>query len=497
MTLDPRAHPSVRHWLAGARKTMRCGGEEVNAASGRTFDVVNPATEAIIATVPDADAVDVDAAVSAAAAEFDHGAWRTASSADRERILLSLATSIDAHAEELQHLIVLENGKLLSAARREVDGCIRFVRYAAGWATKIAGQTLDLGAATAADGVFAYTRREPVGVVAGIIPWNMPLAMAAWKSVPALACGCTVVLKPAEEAPLSALRLAELAYDAGLPPAALNVVTGGAAPGQALVAHPRVAKIAFTGSTAVGTTIYTGAAARLARVSLELGGKSPVAVFRDAMSPATVKAVAAGIFYNQGQICAAGSRLYVERPIFDEFVGAVAWIAKDLRLGSGFDADATMGPLISADHRARVSSDVDEAVAAGARLAAGGRAPVRPGYFFEPTVLATRADMRIVRDEIFGPVLVAMPFDGERDLIDAINDTPYGLSASVYTQDLSRVHRLVPRIQAGTVFVNSPSRTDPNLPFGGMKQSGIGREHGSSMIDLYTEIKSVVIGYST
>jgi phenylacetaldehyde dehydrogenase len=495
MTLDPRAHPSVRQWLAGTRKTMWIAGRAVDAASGRTIDVTDPATETVIATVPDADATDVHAAVSAAAEEFDRGTWRTAPAAERERILLALAASIETHAEELQHLIVLENGKLLSAARREVDGCIRFVRYAAGWATKIAGQTLDLGGAPT-DGVFAYTRREPVGIVGGIIPWNMPLSMAAWKSVPALACGCTVVLKPAEEAPLSALRLAELACEAGLPPAALNVVTGGATAGQALVAHPRVAKIAFTGSTMVGTAIYAAAASRLARVSLELGGKSPVAVFRDSLSPATINAVVNGIFYNQGQICAAGSRLYVERPIFDEFVGEVARAANGLRLGSGFDRSASLGPLISAEHRGRVSRDVDEAIAAGAGLAAGGHAPTRDGYFFEPTILATRADMRIVREEIFGPVLVAMPFDAESDLLEAMNDSPYGLSASLYTQDLSRVHRLIPRIQAGAIFVNSPARTDPNLPFGGMKQSGIGREHGSSMIDLYTELKSVVIGYT-
>jgi len=226
MTFDPRTHPSVRDWLAGARKAMRCAGRQTPAASGRTIDVIDPATESVIASVPDADAVDVAAAVEAASAELTHGTWPRASSAERERVLLALAAAIEAHADELQHLIVLENGKLLSAARREVDGCVRFVRYTAGWATKITGETLDVGFAPAAAGVFAYTRREPVGVVAGIIPWNMPLAMAAWKSVPALMCGCTVVLKPAEEAPLSTLRLAELAYDAGLPPAALSVVTG-------------------------------------------------------------------------------------------------------------------------------------------------------------------------------------------------------------------------------------------------------------------------------
>ena len=498
MTLDPRAHPSVRDWLASGRKTMRCDGREMMSASGQTIDVIDPATESPIATVPDANADDVAIAVDAAAREFDRGAWPRASSAERERVLLALAASIETHADELQHLIVLENGKLLSAARREVDGCVRFVRYAAGWATKITGHTLDVGVAAAANSVFAYTRREPVGVVAGIIPWNMPLAMAAWKSVPALMCGCTVVLKPSEEAPLSTLRLAELAYEAGLPPAALNIVTGGAAAGRALVGHPAVDKIAFTGSTAAGIEIYTHAAARLARVSLELGGKSPVAVFRDAVSPQTAKAVADGIFYNQGQVCAAGSRLYVERAVFDEFVGEIARLGAALTLGSGFDPVATMGPLVSSAQRASVSRDVEEAVAAGAHVTAGGRAPDRTGYFYEPTVLTTsRSDLRLVRDEVFGPVLVAMPFDTEDALVNAMNDTPYGLSANLYTNDLSRVHRLVPRIKAGTVFVNSPARTDPNLPFGGVKQSGIGREHGPAMIDLYTELKTVVIGYAT
>jgi phenylacetaldehyde dehydrogenase len=497
MTLDPRLHPWVRDWLASGTKPMRCSGRETFARSGETIDVIDPATECAIATVPDADAADVAIAVEAAAAEFARGTWTRASAAERERVLLTLATAIETHADELQHLIVLENGKLLSAARREVDGCVRFVRYTAGWATKIRGETLDVGFAPSASGAFAYTRREPVGVVAGIIPWNMPLAMAAWKSVPPLMCGCTVVLKPAEEAPLSTLRLAELACEAGLPPAALNVVTGGRKAGRALVAHPNVAKIAFTGSTATGTEIYTRAAARLARVSLELGGKSPVAVFRDAASPQTAQMVADGIFYNQGQVCAAGSRLYVERAIFDDFVAEVGRKGRTLTLGSGFDPDATMGPLVSSAQRARVARDVEEAIAAGAHPAIGGRAPQRQGYFYEPTVLtAVGRDLRIIRDEVFGPVLVALPFEGEDALVEAMNDTPYGLSASVYTNDLSRVHRLVPRINAGTVFVNSPARTDPNLPFGGVKSSGIGREQGSSMIDLYTELKTVVINPS-
>jgi phenylacetaldehyde dehydrogenase len=335
-------------------------------------------------------------------------------------------------------------------------------------------------------------------VVAGIIPWNVPLAMAAWKAVPALACGCTVVLKPAPETPLTALRLAELALEAGIPPGALNVVTGGTGPGAALVTHPGVSKVAFTGSTAAGREVGARAVGLLKRVSLELGGKSPAVVFADADPAETARAVAQGIFYNQGQICAAGSRLYVERSRFDDVVGSVSAIARAMRVGDGLDPASELGPLVSEAQRARVLGYVADGVADGAHAAAGGAAPNRPGFFVMPTVLTgTRPSMAAVREEIFGPVLVAMPFDTEAEVLALMNDSPYGLSASLYTSDLSRAHRLIPRIRAGTVFVNTPARTDPALPLGGFKDSGIGREHGSSMIELYTELKSVVIRYST
>jgi len=496
--LDARTHPGVRDWLAEPAKTMWSGGRAWTGSSAARIDVRDPATESAIASVPDATAADVDHVVSTAAAAMDAGAWTGRTPSDRERCLLRLADVVEAHADELQHLIVVENGKLLSAARREVEGSIRFIRYAAGWATKIAGETLDVNFEQPGANFLAYTRREPVGVVAGIVPWNMPLSMAVWKAAPALACGCAVVLKPAEETPLSALRLAELAADAGVPAGWLSVVTGGADAGRALVAHPLVSKVAFTGSTEAGRHVAQAAAGRLARVSLELGGKSPAIVFSDVDAESVASAVAQGIFYNQGQVCAAGSRLYVHRPLLDQMVERVGRLAAGLTLGPGLDPDARLGPLVSEAQRRRVLGYIDSGLSAGAEAVVGGKAPDRPGYFVEPTVFTgVRPGQDIVQEEIFGPVLVALPFDDEDELMAAVNDTPYGLSASLYTEDLSRAHRLIPRIRAGSVFVNSPARTDPNLPFGGVKASGLGREHGSSMIDLYTELKSVVIGYRT
>ena len=475
---------------------MWVGGQAFTGQSADRLEVRDPATATVVATVPDATPEDVDHVARVTSAAFATGAWTAQSPSGRERCLWRLADLVEAHADELQHLIVLENGKLLSAARREVDGSVRFIRYAAGWATRITGETLDVGLEQPGTRFLAYTRREPVGVVAGILPWNMPLSMAVWKMAPALACGCAVILKPAEETPLCALRLAELATEAGVPAGWCNVVTGGPRAGAALVAHPLVSKVSFTGSTDVGRQVAQTAAGRLARISLELGGKSPVMVFDDVDAESVASAVAQGIFYNQGQVCAAGSRLYVHRRRFDELVDRVGRVAAGMTLGSGFNAAAQLGPLVSERHRERVLGHIVRARADGATAIVGGCAPDRAGYFVEPTVFTgVRAEMAIVQEEVFGPVLVAMPFDEEDDLVAAVNGTSYGLSASIYSQDLSRVHRLIPRIQAGAVFVNSPARTDPNLPFGGVKASGLGREHGSAMIDLYTELKSVVIGY--
>ncbi len=487
----------ARRFLAEPAKRMLIDGEWVADADGATLPVHDPATEQRIATVPDAGQGAVDAAVQAASRAFQSRAWSGLAPAERERRLLRLADLIDTHTVELTHLLVLENGKLLSAARREVGGSVRFTRYAAGWATKISGDTLDVSMTAADTDFFAYTRREPVGVVAAVIPWNMPLSMAVWKVVPALACGCTVVLKPSEETPLTALRLGELAIDAGIPSGVLNIVTGtGETTGAALVAHPGVRKITFTGSTAVGMAIGQTAMRRLARVSLELGGKSPVIVMEDADLTRVPEQVAQGIFYNQGQICAAGSRLYVHRSRFDEVVERVVAIAGDLSIGSGFEAGAELGPLVSAAQRQKVLALVEAGVTEGAEILVGGRAPDRTGYFVEPTIVTrTAPTMRIVREEVFGPVLAVAPFDDLDQLVELANGSTYGLAASIYSRDLATVHRLIPRLSAGTIFVNTPVRTDPNLPFGGFKQSGIGREHGHSMIDLYTELKSVVIAH--
>ncbi len=494
--LDPRVHRNVQAWLAGPAKSLWTGTARVTSPTGARLEVRDPATAAVVASVPDATPDEVDEIVQAAAAAARAGAWTALSPSNRERCLLRLADLVETCGEELQHLVVLENGKLLQAARREVEGSVRFLRYAAGWATKIAGDTLDVSIEQPGMKFLAYTRREPVGVVAGILPWNMPLSMAVWKAAPALACGCPVVLKPAEETPLSALRLAELAAEAGVPAGWLNVVTGGAGAGAALAAHGLVAKVSFTGSTDVGRQVAQVAAGRLARCTLELGGKSPVVVFDDVDVAAVAPGVAQGIFYNQGQICAAGSRLYVHRRRFDEMVDRLGRAAAGMTLGSGFDPAAQLGPLVSEAQRERVLGYIAAGRTAGARAIAGGGAPDGAGWFVEPTVFTdVHAQMAIVQEEIFGPVLVVAPFDEEDEVLSAVNGTAYGLSASLYTQDLSRVHRLIPQIAAGSVFVNAPVRTDPNLPFGGVKASGLGREHGSSMLDLYTETKSVVIGY--
>ena len=494
--LDRRVHPAVQAWLAEPARGMWCDGRPLTGASTARVEVRDPATASVVASVPDATDADVEYVVASAGAALRGGAWHALPPSGRERVLLRLADLVEHHADELQHLIVVENGKLLTAARREVEGSVRYIRYAAGWPTRITGDTLDVGFEQPGMRFTAYTRREPVGVVAGILPWNMPLSMAVWKAAPALACGCPVVLKPAEETPLSALRLAELAAEAGVPPGWLNVLTGGPAAGAALVAHPGIAKVSFTGSTEVGRQVARSAAGRLARTSLELGGKSPVVVFDDVDMAAVAPAVAQGIFYNQGQVCAAGSRLYVHRRRYEEMVERVARAATAMTLGSGLDQEAQLGPLVSEGQRHRVLRYIASGRASGARTVAGGDAPERPGYFVEPTIFVdARADAAIVQEEIFGPVLVVSAFEDEDEVVAAVNGTVYGLSASLYSEDLSRIHRLVPRIQAGTVFVNSPARTDPNLPMGGVRASGIGREHGSSMIDLYTEIKSVVIGY--
>jgi phenylacetaldehyde dehydrogenase len=471
------------------------GGEWLESTSQVRIPVVDPATGAEIATVPDANAADVDKAVAAARAAFESGPWTTIPPAGREALLWKLAELIDRNSSELAELESLDNGKTkFMASVVDVPGARNYFRYMAGWATKIEGSTIEVSIGAPEGGrVNAYTRREPVGVVAQIIPWNFPLVMAAWKLAPALAAGCTCVLKPAEQTPLSALRLGELIVEAGFPPGVVNIVTGyGETTGAALVKHPGVDKIAFTGSTAVGKLINKTATDTLKRVSLELGGKSPVIVLPDANVDAVVGGAAGAIFFNAGQVCAAGSRLYVHRKIFDRVVEGVGAAAEKIRLGPGLDPTTQMGPLVSREQQERVMGYIESGRSEGASVVAGGDALSHPGFYVMPTVMAdVKRTMRVVQEEIFGPVLVAQRFDDIDEVAALANDTPYGLSASVWSNDLTAVHRLVPKIRAGTVWVNGHGPVDANMPFGGFKHSGFGREHGRVGIEMYTELKSV------
>ena len=478
-------------------KRMLIGGAWTAAADGAVFVTEDPASETALAEVPAGSAADVDAAVRAARKAFEQGEWAAARPSDRERLLLRLADLVDANADELAQIEALDNGKPVTMARAiDVAGAAGFLRYMAGWATKLHGESLDVSVPLVRDREFvAFTRQEAVGVVGAIIPWNFPLLMAAWKLGPALACGCTVVLKPAEETPLSALRLGELIQEAGYPAGVVNIVTGdGARCGAALAAHPDVDKIAFTGSTEVGKLVGGVAMQRLARVTLELGGKSPVIMLDDMSPEAAAAGAAQAIFFNQGQVCTAGSRLYLPRAKFDATVEALSGIANSLRLGPGLAPDTAMGPLVSRRQRQRVAGYVQAGIEAGARLACGGPADLERGHFFRPTVLANAPESSsVVQEEIFGPVVVALPYDEIDEVVGRANGTPFGLAASVWSNDLSRVHRLVPRIKAGTVWVNCHNLLDNAMPFGGFKQSGLGREMGRAVFDHYTETKSVMI----
>ena len=470
------------------------GGEWVQAHSSKTIPVVDPATGKTIGAVADADSADVDKAVAAARSALESGPWAELKPSERQALIWRLSDLIDAHAEELAELESIDNGKTKQMAGIvDVPGARNYFRYMAGWATKIEGSTIEVSVGPPGTKINAFTRREPVGVVAQIIPWNFPLAMAAWKLGPALAAGCTCILKPAEQTPLTALRLGELIVEAGFPPGVVNILTGyGETTGAALVRHPGVDKVAFTGSIEVGKIVNKAATDTLKRVSLELGGKSPVIVLPDADVEVAAKGAAGAIFFNAGQVCAAGSRLYVHRKIFDKVVEGVGEAAKSIRLGPGLDPATQMGPLVSAEQQERVLKYIDSGRAEGATVVTGGDRPDHPGYFVKPTVLAaTRNDIRVVQEEIFGPVLVAQRFDELDEIAALANSTSYGLSASIWSNNLQAVHRLIPKIKAGTVWVNCHGFVDPNMPFGGFKQSGIGRESGRGAIEMYTEVKSV------
>ncbi|MBP2697522.1 aldehyde dehydrogenase family protein [Pseudomonas aeruginosa] len=488
-------HPKTIEFLA-KQPRMLIGADWVDAASGNRMTLRNPATGEPLASVPSAAALDVDRAVQAARHAFDDSAWSRTRPRERQNLLWRLADLLERDAQMLAELECLNNGKSAQVARvMDVQLCIDFLRYMAGWATKIEGSTVEPSLPLMPDGDFhAFIRREAVGVVGAIVAWNFPLLLACWKLGPALATGCTVVLKPADETPLSALKLAELVLEAGYPAGVLNVITGtGLNAGTALTCHPGVDKLTFTGSTEVGKQIGKAAMDNMTRVTLELGGKSPTIVMADADLETAAAGAASAIFFNQGQVCCAGSRLYVHRKHFDRVVGDIADIANGMKLGNGLDPSVAMGPLISAKQQDRVFHYIEMGRELGATVACGGE-KFGPGYFVKPTVIVNVDQKhRLVQEEIFGPVLVAMPFDDIDEVVRMANDNPYGLGASIWSNDMAAVHRMIPRIRSGSVWVNCHSALDPVLPFGGHKLSGIGREMGAAAIEHYTELKTVMI----
>ena len=468
-------------------------GEWVEAASGARFETINPATEERLAEVAHGEREDIDRAVRAARKAFAHESeWRRMSPSARGKLIWRIGELIEQHAEELAILESLDNGKPVAVARvADVPLAADLFRYMAGWATKILGDTTPI---SAAGEYLSYTLREPVGVVGQIIPWNFPLLMAAWKLGPALACGCTVVLKPAEQTPLSALYLGELLLEAELPAGVVNIVTGFGDAGAALSGHDDVDKVAFTGSTEVGKLIVGAAAGNLKKVSLELGGKSPNIVFADADLDAAIAGAANGIFFNHGQCCNAGSRLYIQRAAFDDVVAGVAERAKKITLGPGLEPDSEMGPLISDEQFEKVLGYLKSGADAGAEAVVGGVRVGDRGYFVAPTVLTnTTGDMKVVREEIFGPVVCAIPFDDPDEIVPVANDTNYGLAAGVFTRDITKAHRIAARLRAGTVWINTYNVFDAAQPFGGYKESGWGREMGHHVLENYLETKAVCV----
>jgi aldehyde dehydrogenase (NAD+) len=466
-------------------------GKFRDSVSGKTFATINPATEEVITEVAEGEAADIDLAVKAARKAFDSGPWSKMDARDRGRLMFKLADLIEEHIDELAKLETLDNGKPISESRNgDLPLVIDCLRYYAGWADKIHGQTIPVRG-----NYFCYTRREPVGVVGQIIPWNFPMLMVAWKWGPALAAGCTVVLKPAEQTPLTALRMGELALEAGYPAGVINIVPGfGETAGAALVAHKAVDKIAFTGETTTGKLIMKSAADTLKRVTLELGGKSPNIVFADADLDAAVDGAMLGLFLNQGQCCCAGSRLLVQEPVYDKMVEKLAERSMNRKLGDPFDAKTEQGPQIDEAQFKKILSYIEKGKAQGARCVAGGERFGNKGYFIKPTVFADVKDsMAIATDEIFGPVMQILKFKGVEDAIERANGTDYGLAAAVWTRDIGKAHAIAGRVRAGTVWVNCYDVFDAAAPFGGFKNSGLGRELGEKALDNYTEHKTVTV----
>ena len=486
----------VAAFLRAQPKKLFIGGRWVESASGKTFETLDPATGQVLTRVAEAGAEDVDRAVAAARRSLDRGTWRDLPPAERAKVLWQVGDMIEERATEFAQLETLDNGMAINDALLfHAPLAAATFRYYAGWVTKLDGATQQV---SLPGKYLSYTLREPVGVVGQIIPWNFPLLMAAWKIAPALACGNSVVLKPSEETPLSALLLAELLQEAELPDGVLNVLPGrGEDAGARLAAHPDVDKIAFTGSTEVGKLIARASAdSNLKRVSLELGGKSPNIVFADADLSRAVSGAFFGIFFNQGQVCSAGSRLFVQEKIYDQALDELLKTVEQTRIGPGIDPVTQMGPLVSKTQMERVLGYIQTGSNEGARLLAGGGRPegLGSGYFVKPTVFAdVDGSMRIAREEIFGPVVAAIPFSDEEDLVAKANSTIYGLVAGVWTNNVARAHRVAHALKAGTVYVNCYHIVDPVTPWGGYKQSGWGRELGPYALDLYTEVKNVIV----
>jgi aldehyde dehydrogenase (NAD+) len=471
---------------------MLIGGKWVDAVSGKTFETINPATGAVICQVAEGDKADIDRAVKAARKAFESGPWPKMSASERGRLLHKLADAIETNIDELAALETLDNGKPLKDSRTaDLPLTVKCYRYYAGWADKIHGKTIPVEGS-----YFTYTRHEPVGVVGQIIPWNFPLLMQAWKWGPALAAGNTVVLKPAEQTPLTALYVARLAQEVGFPDGVVNVVPGfGPTAGAALTGHMDVDKVAFTGEGATGRLVMTAAAqSNLKRVSLELGGKSPNIVFADADLDAAVEGAYLGLFFNQGQCCCAGSRLFVEEKVHDKLVDRLLQKAKQQKVGDPFDPDTTQGPQVSQEQMDRVLGYIESGQKEGAQCLTGGNRLGNKGYFIEPTLFTNvKDDMKIAKEEIFGPVMNVLTFKNVDEVIERGNRTAYGLAAAVWTRDITKALRLANSLRAGTVWVNCYDVFDAAAPFGGYKQSGIGRELGEYALELYTEVKTVTV----
>ncbi|WP_428493327.1 aldehyde dehydrogenase family protein [Rhodopila sp.] len=486
-----RLSQSGRDFIARRHKLL-IDGQWVDAKSGKTFAVFDPSNGQQIAQVAEGGAQDVDAAVAAARRAFEAGPWPKMSPVERGKMVWRLGDVLEANADQLAELEALDNGKPVTDARA-IDipfGC-ELLRYMGGWSTKITGQSIPI---SAPGDWHAYSIREPVGVVGQIVPWNFPLLMAVWKIAPALAAGCTIVLKPAEQTPLTAIRLGELIQQAGFPPGVVNIITGDGSAGAAIAAHPDVDKVAFTGSTEVGRLIVQAAAGNLKKVSLELGGKSPAIVFPDADLSVAIPGTASGIFFNMGQCCTAGSRLFVHERIFDKMMTGLSDEAAKLKIGPGLDPETRIGPLVSDEQFQRVTGYLESGRQQGAEVVTGGKRHGNEGYFVEPTVLAkTNPTMKVVQEEIFGPVVCAMPYNDDdlERIAKQANQTEYGLAASIWTRDIGIAHKLAKKLKAGSVWINVHNFNDVALPFGGFKQSGWGREMGYEAIELYTETKGV------